>query len=234
MRFVIAGVILLFSFIVGVCSVMTVPMFENVDNDTLEEGFRHHSVMTFSAFFSKENWKQILFVCSMSLVCTLAADLSYVSGTGILSLFRQVVVSWILFSAMIIDGKTRIIPNVLVIGAIGSGILILCLEFIFERELFSTSLIMSVVGLVCCVVLFYVLSRLTRDGMGMGDVKLISAMGFLLGFSSTLFAVLLSLIICTVVSLVLLFARKKNKDDSVPFGPFMFFGYILMFLLISL
>lgn len=223
----------MFSFIVGVVSFLTAPLFENVNEDIQEDNCKHHSAMTLSAFFSKKNWRQILFVCSISLVCTLASDLSYASGTGMLALCRQNVVALVLFSAMIIDYKTRIIPNILILSALGSGTLILILEFIFTREAFLTSLIMSIAGLISCVVLFYVLSRLTKDGMGMGDVKLISAMGFLLGLSYTLYAVLFSLMICTVVSIVLLFGKKKDKNDSIPFGPFMFFGYILMFILFS-
>ena len=93
---------------------------------------------------------------------------------------------------------------------------------------------MSVAGFICCVVLFYVLSRLTKEGIGMGDVKLISVVGLLLGLSSTLMSVLFSLILCTLASIVLLFGKKKSRNDRIAFGPFMFFGYILMFILFSL
>lgn len=234
MSFVIAGVVLLLSLTIGVISYITAPLFEKENSDDGKEDGKTTPVITLSIFFSKTNWKQIVFVSCISIICALVAGLSYNSGTNAIDLCRQVVVALVLFAAMIIDSKTRLIPNLLILIALGLGILILVIEFIFCRDVFFGSLIMSIAGFLCCVVLFYVLSRLTKEGIGMGDVKLISVMGLLLGLSTTLMSVLFSLILCTVASVVLLFGKKKNKTDRIPFGPFMFFGYILMFILFSI
>lgn len=229
MSVVIAGVVFLLSVSVGVISYISIPLFEkeNIDDS------KTNQVITLSAFFDKTNWKKILFVCCISGVCALATSLSHKSCADVFDLCRQVIVALVLFAAMIIDSKTRLIPNLLNLIALGMGVLILVVEFIFCRDEFFSSLIMSVAGFLCCVVLFYVLSRLTKEGIGMGDVKLISVMGLHLGLSSTLISIIFSLILCTLVSVVLLFGKKKNKNDKIPFGPFMFFGYILMFLLFS-
>lgn len=233
MNLVVAGVVLLLSLTIGVASYISAPFFEKMNSDS-EEDSKTTSAITFSSFFNKSNWKQITFLGVLSLICSVAAVLSYNSGASVLGLCRQVIVALILLSAMIIDSKTRLIPNVLILCSLGIGALLLLLEFIFVRDTFLTSLLMSIAGFICCVVLFYVLSRLTKEGIGMGDVKLISVMGLLLGLSSALMSVLFSLILCTLASIALLFGKKKNKNDRIAFGPFMFFGYMLMFILFSL
>lgn len=234
MSFVIAGVVLLLSLTIGVISYITTPLFEKENIDDGREDVKVSPVITLSTLFNKTNWKLIIFICSISAICALATGMSYNFGTDTIDLFRLVIVALVLFAAMIIDSKTRLIPNLLILIAFGLGVLILVIEFIFCRDEFIDSLIMSIVGFVCCAVLFYVLSRLTKEGIGMGDVKLISVMGLLLGLSTTLMSVLFSLILCTVASVGLLFGKKKNKTDRIPFGPFMFFGYILMFMLFSI
>ena len=234
MCFVIAGVVFALSLIVGVISYILTPIFEKVNIDSSEEDGKVAPVITLPAFFSRNNRKQILFVCCISFVCAIAAGISYNTGISAIDLCRQIVVALVLFAAMIIDNNTRLIPNILILLSLGIGVLVLLFEFIFTRDTFSRSLIMSIAGSVCCVILFYVLSRLTREGIGMGDVKLISTMGFLLGLITTLMSVLFSLILCTGVSIILLLGKKKNKNDRIPFGPFLFFGYILMLIFFSL
>lgn len=233
MSFVIAGIVLLLSLILGIIAYVLTPLYEEVNSDSSEKEDKTNLAMTLHSFVRKENWKQILFVVFIAIVCSVATYLSHNSGVNTFELCRQVVLAMTLLLAMIIDSKTRIIPNVLILISMILGVIILLLEFVFAGEFFLHYLIMSMAGFLCCFVLFYVLSRLTKDGIGMGDVKLISIMGFLVGLSTTLMSVLASLLLCTTVSIVLLLGKWKDKKDSVPFGPFLFFGYILVFILFS-
>ena len=156
------------------------------------------------------------------------------AGISVIELCKYSVVALFLLSVMIIDWKTRLIPNKLVMALLGIGTILLAIEFILYRSAALQTLLLSAVGLLCCLVLFYILSRLTKDGISMGDIKLIAAMGWVLGISTTLFAVFFAMLICTIVATFLLLSKKKNKSNRVPFGPFMFFGYILLLILISL
>ena len=67
--------------------------------------------------------------------------------------------------------------------------------------------------------------------MGFGDVKLIFGIGYLLGLSSGIMAVLLAFWIGTVVALVLLLFRKFgfNLKTEVPFAPFLSLGTFIVF-----
>ncbi len=237
MGFVVAGVVLLLALLCSVFSFLAIPqcVIETAENGNELQVNKNTSPATAIAnFVLKKNWKQCFFTILIALVCAVSAYFSFNTGINPLNLCRQIVIALALLSAMIIDRKTHQIPNLLIFGVLGIGVILLVIEFILFRETFLTTLIMSAAGLLSCVVLFYVLARLTKEGIGMGDVKLISSMGWMLGFASTLMAILCALILCTLVAIVLLFGKKKNKNDRIPFGPFVFFGYILMLLLFSL
>lgn len=237
MTFVVAGIVLMLALICSVASLLALP--KGVDEVTKSYSIFHVNKKTISVtaiakFFSKENWKQWLFTIGISLFCSVVAYFSFNSGVNPLNFCRQMAVALVLLSAMILDRKTHKISNILVIVVFGIGVMLLAVEFFLSRETILTTLITSIAGLLMCLVLFYILARLTREGIGMGDVKLISSMGWMLGLASTLVAVLFGLILCTLAACILLFWKRKNKDDRIPFGPFLFFGYILMLLLFSI
>lgn len=237
MSYVVAGAVFLLSFIVGTGSYLFIPRLKAKAievNDGASAAEAAVPATTLAGFFTRDNVKQWVPVVCLSVLCAVLAFLSYNACSDTLKLIRQMAVLLMLAAALIIDSKTHLIPNALVLGVLGVGVLLLPFEFIFARESFVSTLVMNLVGLLGCTALFYVLSRLTKGGIGMGDVKLIAVMGFMIGLMSTLTSILLSLIICTVISIFLLLMKRKNKNDKIPFGPFVFFGYAVALLLFGL
>lgn len=237
MSFVVAGVVLLLAMIAGLLSFRTVPKMVASTDEGSEEKVNQRNTppaTTIVSFFSKDNWKQWLLLTVLSLVCAFAAYRLYEAGSGLINLCDQMAVALVLLSILIIDGYTHLIPNVTVAVLFGIGAVMLAISWIMNGKAALNTLIMSVLGLLICLVLFYVMSRLTKEGIGMGDVKLIAALGWSIGLEAALLTVLFALLICTVAAFILLFGKKKNGKDRVPFGPFMFFGYISMLLLFSL
>lgn len=188
----------------------------------------------FPQFFTKCNLKQVVFVCAAALLCAAAAYLSYRGENSVFYISKQIVVALLFLSAMIIDKDTHKIPNILILIGFSAGIILLGVEFLISRDTFLTSLVTNGVGCCGCLVLFYILARLTKEGVGMGDVKLIAAVGWILGLASTIFVVLASMILCSLYAIFLLVGKKKNKNDTLPFGPFLFFGYIILLLLFNI
>ncbi len=60
-----------------------------------------------------------------------------------------------------------------------------------------------------------------RDGMGMGDVKLLSMIGAFVGWKGVMFTVFLSSILGALVGISILILRKGDLSYALPFGPFM-------------
>lgn len=73
--------------------------------------------------------------------------------------------------------------------------------------------------------LIVVLSR--GRAMGMGDVKLAGAMGMILGFPDSIFALAFAFVAGGVWSAAVLLFRKTSLKTMVPFGPFLVMGFWL-------
>ena len=230
----VSGVVLLLALITGLASLSFVPKFEKNNSDDSRVLIDDSSPANqLKSFFPKN--KSFFFVLTVTaLLSAVTVALLYNNGTQWLALCKYVVVLLALFSVMVIDKYTHLIPNAIVLFILGAGAIMYFVEFLLYREQIIVSIITGAAGLIICVVLFYVMGRLTKNGIGMGDIKLIAAMGWILGLSVTMFTVLFALIISCFAAVVLLFRKKKNKNDRIPFGPFLFFGYILLLIFMSI
>ncbi|HKF78972.1 MAG TPA: A24 family peptidase [Candidatus Dormibacteraeota bacterium] len=66
------------------------------------------------------------------------------------------------------------------------------------------------------------------EAMGLGDVKLSVFIGLVLGPRPTFDAVVVGLIVAGVVALALVLARVRTMRDSIPYGPFLAGGALLL------
>lgn len=77
---------------------------------------------------------------------------------------------------------------------------------------------------------FGVLVVATRGrGMGVGDVKLAAALGFLFGWPDILFITMLAFVTGAMVGIAAIGGRKKTMKSYLPFGPFLAMGATLIF-----
>jgi leader peptidase (prepilin peptidase)/N-methyltransferase len=131
----------------------------------------------------------------------------------------------ILLAIVFIDIKEMIIPDSLVVA-------ILVLSVIHKGTNYflyglSPQLISSILGLIVAGGLFAAIVLISGGGMGGGDITLIGALGFVLGFKYILLNIFLSFITGAIISILLLAARIKKRKDPVPFGPFIALGFFL-------
>ena len=128
-----------------------------------------------------------------------------------------------------IDLKHYIIPNVLtfslmVIGFVKS----------FDSNLnpifpnFINSLIGGIFGylIIWSIIYFYKRVR-NKDGMGLGDAKLLSAIGFWFGWISIPFVIFLSSIIALLFVIPSLMKKSKKLSSQIPFGPYIIIGTLI-------
>jgi leader peptidase (prepilin peptidase)/N-methyltransferase len=66
-----------------------------------------------------------------------------------------------------------------------------------------------------------------REGMGLGDVKLLAMIGGLLGWQATLFSLFAGAVVGSVYGLGAMLARRRHLDLEIPFGPFLALGALL-------
>ena len=65
-----------------------------------------------------------------------------------------------------------------------------------------------------------------KEGMGLGDAKLLAAIGFWFGWYSIPYVIFLSSLSALVVSLPGLINKSKNMSSQIPFGPYLIFGTV--------
>ncbi|SHL43746.1 type 4 prepilin peptidase 1 . Aspartic peptidase. MEROPS family A24A [Desulfatibacillum alkenivorans DSM 16219] len=125
-----------------------------------------------------------------------------------------------------IDLDHMIIPNVITLPGIPIGI---AASFLLPELSLTQSLIGVAVGgggLFAISELFYLLRK--KEGMGMGDVKLLGMLGAFLGLKGVLFTIMAGAFVGTIMGVILIpLNRSKGLDLRIPFGPFLASGAIV-------
>ncbi len=66
--------------------------------------------------------------------------------------------------------------------------------------------------------------------MGLGDAKLLAAIGFWFGWISLPFVLFFSSLTALIVSVPSLIKKTKNLQTKIPFGPYIILGCVLYLL----
>jgi leader peptidase (prepilin peptidase)/N-methyltransferase len=67
-----------------------------------------------------------------------------------------------------------------------------------------------------------------REGMGLGDVKMMAAVGAFLGLKRTMMTVLVGSLLGSIIGVLLISLSKKGRDYELPFGTFLGAGALLV------
>lgn len=138
--------------------------------------------------------------------------------------FKYAVLSSLLVVISFIDFKYQLIPDRLNIFCLGIGLISIILNPNW------TAVVNSAIGLFVGGGLFLIIAIITNGAMGGGDIKLMGALGFCLGWRDILLISLLSFVIGAIVSLFLLASKIKGRKDYIPFGPFIAIAAVITML----
>lgn len=161
-------------------------------------------------------------------VCGYAAGNNAVSFVDMLKMTLTFVILSCIF---ITDLELLIIPNICSIILIIGRVISIVYEFIRVSDKALILLFNSVLALIICLLMLFVSSKITKGGIGYGDIKILSSVGFLCGIRAALYTLLFSFLLCAILSSLLLISKKKKLKDSLPLGPFIWIGYGVSILL---
>ncbi len=130
----------------------------------------------------------------------------------------------VLIALAFIDLDTFRLPDVLTLPLLGIGLLAAFLIPGNPRGWESAFSALGAGGL------FWIIARVYPQGMGLGDVKMVAAMGAFLGFPSIFLAVFLGSFVGAFIGIILLFAGGKRFGQQIPFGPYLAVGAIFALL----
>lgn len=166
------------------------------------------------------------------LLVMLLAQLSLYKNTQTVSFIKLFVLLVIVISAGIVDLKKKIIPNLLVCFGLLFWVCITAYDISKEENL-KGLLESELIGLAIGFGLLAVVSLVTKGAIGFGDVKLFGVIGLIGGAFCTYSTLLVSLIISVIVAAIGLIAKKISKKDTIPFGPCIALGYLVVLFLSS-
>lgn len=132
-----------------------------------------------------------------------------------------------LIVATFVDFDHMIIPDRISLGGMPAGLLFSALvPALHGADSARDALIASAVGIVAGSGSLYLVAWLGRlafkkDAMGLGDVKLLGAIGAFLGWPGVLFTVLLSSLLGSVVGLALILGGGRGWQTRIPYGPYL-------------
>ena len=127
-------------------------------------------------------------------------------------IFISVLCSCLLLYSAWTDGREGYIPDQVSI-------------LIFVLSLFS---VLNGYGPFFCGGLLELIRLISKGGIGMGDVKLMTACGFYLGIVPGIFVLMLSYMLAGLFCLPVLLLKKASLKTRIPMAPFFAASMILM------
>ena len=163
-------------------------------------------------------------------------------GISLTSLFYLI----FLFSLIVvtfIDLEHRIIPNVITLPGIVIGLIYnalntnwVTLQMDFSSIQYTLSdflrisdevdIIGSILGIILGGGILYFIGFIyeaikKREGMGMGDVKLLAMIGAFIGWKGVIFVAFLSSLFGVLVGIPIIFFKRGDLKYAIPYGPFL-------------
>lgn len=135
----------------------------------------------------------------------------------------------VLFSALLvvtaIDLVHFIIPNVITIPGILVGLV--AAATILPVGIWNALLGVLIGGGVLWLLALVSPYVFGKEGMGGGDIKLLAMIGAFLGWKPTVLTIMIGSIAGSVVGLTLIGLKMMQRDQYIPFGPFLALGAVL-------
>ena len=165
-------------------------------------------------------------------IVELLTGLIYLIIYLIYGLSIQTLIYIILSSALIIiafiDLNEQIIPDVISLPGIVIGFI---LSFFVPYILFINSALGVVIGGGIILIIGLAGSVIfKKEAMGGGDVKLAAMIGAFLGWRFIIISLFLGFFLGALAGIILILSKIKNREDTMPFGPFIVLGSFITLL----
>ncbi len=150
---------------------------------------------------------------------SLGAELVY-SSVFVSTLTYRLFLICVLFIIFFIDLRHSIIP----FAAVAAACVVSLLWMIIVSPIQLPNAFLAAFG---SFLFFFLIHAVTKGkGMGFGDVIFSFFMGFLLGFPTVVVAIYIAFLTGSVLSLILILAKRKKLKSAIPFGPFLVIGTV--------
>lgn len=174
---------------------------------------------------SKDSFKEYKKIFKVKYLLIIINAIAYIAllykfNIG-LDLLRFAILTPMLISAFVIDYKIQIIPNRLNLTLFEIGLIFVFIFGIQNLNLAKDMLFGMLVGGGIFLLITLIGGAIAgKEAMGLGDVKLMGALGLYFGIVDIAIISVLSFLIGAIISIIIIIARKNREDGYIPFGPF--------------
>lgn len=149
-------------------------------------------------------------------------------GNGLESLGLKLIGYFIVASCLIvtawIDFKHEIIPDSMWISILVGGVFIVG-DSLINKTFTKEFIVSKVIGFFAISLLFLLIGVVSKGrAMGGGDVKLMAAAGFVLGWKAVIVSLFVAAFCGVIYSIGRKIVSKKAMSGVIPFGPFLSMG----------
>ena len=135
-------------------------------------------------------------------------------------MFIEMIIAIMLLVLSIVDIRSKRIPLLMIVGLI-------LMAMVSSLNLRPVDGVLMVAGAVVGLV-FVFISKMTREKLGYGDSLILLALGILLGFWEVMILILIAFLASACFGIIMVCWKKKNKNTSFPFVPFISLSYALV------
>lgn len=145
-----------------------------------------------------------------------------------LDLIKYMLLLPMLLCAFVVDLKEQIIPNRLNLLMFEIG-----LVFVFLYGFNNINIALNMlIGMIVGAGIFLIITLLGgliagKEAMGMGDVKLMGALGLYFGLQNIVVISVLAFLIGAIGSIIYMIIKRKNANTYIPFGPFIVISSVI-------
>lgn len=143
---------------------------------------------------------------------------------NVVSLVSILLLTAFLIPVSITDVKRRVIPNGYPLGIAISGTALVVLKSVANRPEWKETVLSALLGLLLGAGISALCRLIVKDGIGLGDVKLLMALGLYQGIR--IFPQMLAISSLAALLAALVVKIRKREQSTLPFAPFLSAGAI--------
>ena len=160
--------------------------------------------------------------------------LSLLSPIALLQSLSLCALGFLLIGLAVMDWQTQLLPDEFTLGGIFLGLVLIATQSFFissveyktfftpEEILIGEHILAALGAYLLLVIIRFLYKRLRkRDGMGLGDAKLLALIAIFLGFWPAIVALFVAVLTASIYGIVLLLRGRASTTSRLPFGSFL-------------
>lgn len=170
----------------------------------------------------------LILITAIGYVCLLYKFGLYSTFSENLDLIKFILLLPMIECAFVVDLKEQIIPNRLNLLMLEIG-----LVFVFIHGFTNINIAINMLlGMFAGAGIFMIITLIGgliagKEAMGMGDVKLMGALGLYFGLQPIIAVSVLAFLIGAIGSIIYMIVKRKSANNYIPFGPFIVVSSII-------